>query len=252
MNFLYRFGPVMALFTFASSATGVDETPLSERMSVVGVIAESNAAGGDGIAVLKDRRANRTFAVKTGETVPGEPSFEIKSVRRNAVVVSNGSTSLTLTYFDDAALPVAPVTPTNSEAEISARMKDGEASPKAEVDPQSDAVNGRFFWVGGEELNRQKAQERLEAKGIAAGWESAAAGDGGFSLTINNSQESAAELDASDEQGGDAYGDAAVESEWYDSNDTAAEIIERINSMADSEPRFDPVDSIPPPPSYIE
>lgn|GEM_PF-3489408 len=216
-----------ALFGTTMVALAVDETPIGERMSVVGVIAESTPAGGEGIAVLKDRRGGRTFAVKTGETVPGEPAYEVKSVRRNAVVVSNGSSQVTLTYFDET--PAEPVV--------------------AQVQPSSDAANGKFFWVGGSDTERRRAQERMEANGIAAGWEQAGAGDAGFSVTINNGTEDVTDYEAGDELPVEAAGAA----EWYDTSDTAAEIIERLTNTAERAPRYEPVDAVPPPVStYIE
>lgn len=96
----------LSAFGNATVSMAVDQTSLSERMSVVGVIAESTegtAKPGDGVAVLSDTRSHKTFAVHVGDDVPGYGKITVKSIRRNAVIVSNGATNWVLTYAAPAA-----------------------------------------------------------------------------------------------------------------------------------------------------
>ena len=229
MNFRHSIILSACALGFATQAFAVDETPIGERMSVVG------------IAVLKDRKAGRTFAVKTGETVPGEPSFEVKSVRRNAVIVSNGSSQVILTYFDDAYAG-SPVAQSQQLADTGSYVPAIDATKVVQAESLREAEPGKFFWVSESEADRQKAQDRLESNGIASGWESSTASDSGFSVTIDNGIEVAPEF----ESGSDSAAD------WYDSNDTAADIIERLNSISDGAPRYEPIDAVAPVATYIE
>jgi len=72
--------------------------PVTDRLHVVGVIAEAEADKGQGIAVLKDRISGRSFAISTGENLPGEGNFKVKAVRRKTVLVSDGQAELVLSW----------------------------------------------------------------------------------------------------------------------------------------------------------
>jgi hypothetical protein len=82
--------PALAVVTPPASVT--------DRLHVVGVIAEAEADKGQGIAVLKDRSSGRSFAISTGESLPGEGNFKVKAVRRKTVLVSDGQSELVLSW----------------------------------------------------------------------------------------------------------------------------------------------------------
>ena len=93
-----------ASMSSAPALAVVPAAPVVDRLHVVGVIAEAEADKGQGIAVLKDRISGRSFAISTGESLPGDESFKVKAVRRKTVLVSNGQAELTLSW----APPEAP------------------------------------------------------------------------------------------------------------------------------------------------
>jgi len=187
-----------------------DQTSISQRMSVVGVIAESDPSGRQGIAVLKDSRGGRTFAVQTGESVPGEPTMVVKSVRRNEVLVSNGQEQFTLTYFDAGS-----ANPTGGNSANDGNSSAGSYAKKE----SSDADSGFLVTINPHNSRDVSIPENTPPS----------------TTVVNQPGSSGVREDSTGYS--QTYFDEADAVEWYDTSDTAAEIIERLNEIAPESPR---------------
>jgi type II secretory pathway component PulC len=62
----------------------IDNAQVMERVQLVGVIAGSNATSG--IAVIKDSQTGRTYAIKTGDVLPGVPNIKLQRVQRELAI----------------------------------------------------------------------------------------------------------------------------------------------------------------------
>jgi hypothetical protein len=62
----------------------IDNAQVMERVQLVGVIAGSSAKSG--IAVIKDAQTGKTYAIKTGDILPGVPGIKLQSVQRELAV----------------------------------------------------------------------------------------------------------------------------------------------------------------------
>jgi hypothetical protein len=62
----------------------IDNAQVMERVQLVGVIAGSSAKSG--IAVIKDAQTGKTYAIKTGDILPGVPNIKLQSVQRELAV----------------------------------------------------------------------------------------------------------------------------------------------------------------------
>jgi hypothetical protein len=63
----------------------IDNAKIMDRVVLVGVIAGGSATK-DGVAVIKDNITGRTYAIKTGDNLPGVNHIQLKSVRRELAV----------------------------------------------------------------------------------------------------------------------------------------------------------------------
>jgi len=91
-------------------AAAIDATRIAERFTLVGVIAEGNA----GVAVLRDLDSNRTFTLRTGQTVPSEPGLTLSSVgRRGVMLAGQNEAGVEVGYRQEAPEP----TPESSSAD---------------------------------------------------------------------------------------------------------------------------------------
>ena len=62
----------------------IDNAQVIERVQLVGVIAGAKAKSG--IAVIKDALTGKTYAIKTGDILPGVPHIKLQSVQRELAV----------------------------------------------------------------------------------------------------------------------------------------------------------------------
>ena len=84
-------------FVVSSESFGVDPKPIERkidnsdimaRVQLIGVIA-GGATKTSGIAVIKDSVTGRTYAIKTGDSLPGVAHIKLTSVRRGEVVFNS-------------------------------------------------------------------------------------------------------------------------------------------------------------------
>lgn len=62
----------------------IDNAQVMNRVALVGVIAGGSAASG--VAVIKDSQTGRTYAIKTGDNLPGVGHIKLRSVKRELAV----------------------------------------------------------------------------------------------------------------------------------------------------------------------
>jgi hypothetical protein len=93
---------LLAGVALAPRAAAVDQTgvKISERGSVVGVIAGGDAASATGIAVLRHNPSKRTYTLSIGDAVPTEFGYVLKSVKDRTVVVARGDELETLSFAE--------------------------------------------------------------------------------------------------------------------------------------------------------
>lgn len=92
---------IFTLIVWSARATAIDNSGLTGRFGLVGVISDDSTNGKHktpGVAVLKDRNSGVTMTLKTGESVPYEANLKITGVRRNLVTITDGKTSVQVTY----------------------------------------------------------------------------------------------------------------------------------------------------------
>lgn len=63
----------------------IDNDQVMDRVALVGVIAGASR-GDDGVAVIKDKQTGRTYAIKTGDSLPGVSHIKLQSVQRELAV----------------------------------------------------------------------------------------------------------------------------------------------------------------------
>lgn len=63
----------------------IDNAQIMDRVALVGVIA-SGVGSADDVAVIKDNMTGKTYAIKTGDNLPGVGHIKLKSVRREMAV----------------------------------------------------------------------------------------------------------------------------------------------------------------------
>ncbi len=92
-NHLLNCMMITALSTIAQISLAADTDPIGkkidnaqimERVALIGVIAGGSDASG--VAVIKDTKTGRTYAIKTGDNLPGVGHIKLSSVRRELAV----------------------------------------------------------------------------------------------------------------------------------------------------------------------
>ncbi len=120
--FLNYFLLASTIILLPTKSFGVDPRPIERkiensdimaRVQLIGVIA-GGATKTSGIAVIKDSVTGRTYAIKTGDSLPGVPHIKLTSVRRGEAVF-NGANKEYLVRLTNSAV----VEETNDSADIS-------------------------------------------------------------------------------------------------------------------------------------
>lgn len=120
--FLNCFLLAATIILLPTKSFGVDPRPIERkiensdimaRVQLIGVIA-GGATKTSGIAVIKDSVTGRTYAIKTGDSLPGVPHIKLTSVRRGEAVF-NGANKEYLVRLTNSAV----VQDTNESADVS-------------------------------------------------------------------------------------------------------------------------------------
>ena len=88
---------IFTILTFASPVIAVEESDLSERFVLVGVIATSEGEA-KGIVVIKDTLTNKSYTLRKGDKVPKSPELSVASIQRNRVVLSSPEKTFNIAY----------------------------------------------------------------------------------------------------------------------------------------------------------
>ncbi len=87
-----------------AAAVEAGDAGISERWSVVGVIAGDEGGGrAVGIVVLRHNASKRTYTLAIGDNLPNEFAYTLRSVKNRVVQVSDGRQPVTLAFAEPAA-----------------------------------------------------------------------------------------------------------------------------------------------------
>jgi hypothetical protein len=81
----------------------IENSDIMARVQLVGVIA-GGATKTSGIAVIKDSVTGRTYAIKTGDSLPGVAHIKLTSVRRGEVVFNSADKEYLVRLINSAAV----------------------------------------------------------------------------------------------------------------------------------------------------
>lgn len=153
-------------------------SPIANRYSLVGIISEtkSNAAG---IAVLRDEENQRTVTLRSGEFLPGNTAFQLHTVEKGQVILTDGDANIALTFGgrskDSQDTEEAAAEEAAELVAAIARAEKDEAE-NAEIPARAESLS-RIIWPGNNdtvtfeeiEAYNKLMLKQLSLKGIESG-----------------------------------------------------------------------------------
>lgn len=83
--------------SIATQGVAVEESSLSERFVLIGVISTSDGDS-KGIVVIKDTHTHKSYTLRKGDRIPKSPELSVASIERNHVVISSTKKTFNIAY----------------------------------------------------------------------------------------------------------------------------------------------------------